>query len=109
MADAQMDAHGEAIEPLRREFDEFRRDMNEFRRETNQRFTKVDERFDRVDGRFDSLEQRVEDKYTGLRVLIESVQGDIKLILEYLVPTMRRVDNHETRITALERGGTKPS
>ena len=63
---------------LRNEVVDLRRDMNE--------------QFERVDQRFDQL-----------RVLVEAVQSDVKLILEHLAPTITQVTDHERRITKLER------
>jgi hypothetical protein len=82
-----MDVHTVALEALRGEM--------------NERFARVDQRFDDMEHRFDErLEQRLSDTAAGLRVLIESVQADVRLILEHLAPGLTRINHHEARLDA---------
>lgn len=75
----------------------------------NVRFGKVDVRFDAVDARVDQLKSQ-------LRVEIEAVRGDVRLVAEGLAAQTvllkridagreeleKRVDRHDLRIRALE-------
>jgi DNA anti-recombination protein RmuC len=91
--------------------------------EVDSRFDGVDSRFDGVDSRFDDVDSRFDDVYSRfdelkaqLRTEIESVRGDVKLVAEAVAAqTMhlqrhartdkglkKRLDDHDTRILALE-------
>ena len=80
--------------------------IESLRREMRERFDAVNERFDAMSR---DIDRRFDEHGSGLRTLIESVQSDVRLILEHLAPTMTQVADHERRINALERGRRKPS
>lgn|SRR3989338_3762046 len=65
-----------------------------------------DEKLDQID---EKLDQKLDEKVDSLRVLIEDVRSDIKLLAEGREPIIQKQDqheqkimNHEKRITTLE-------
>lgn len=82
----------------------------------NVRFGKVDVRFDAVDARVGGVDARVDQLKLQLRVEIEAVRGDVRLVAEGLAAQTvllkridagreeleKRVDRHDLRIRALE-------
>jgi chaperonin cofactor prefoldin len=81
------------------------------RSQVNSRFVEINSRFGKVDSRFDELKAQ-------LRTEIESLRGDIRLVAEAFgaqamvnernesahTEFKKRLDHHDTRIAALDRG-----
>jgi len=84
----------------------------------DRRFEQIDQRFEQVDQRFDQVDTRFEEVKAQLKVQIEAVDSTMHLVLERMDEFLKRdvgnsaaharmdtrIDAHELRITALERG-----
>ena len=82
--------------------------------------TSMESRFAAVDQRFAAVDQRFDEVKAQLRTEIESVRGDVRLVAEGVAAQTtilqrqeqtnrkieERLDGHDTRILALERGKT---
>ncbi len=86
--------------------------------QVEKRFEQVDKRFAQVDKRFEQVDLRIDDLKTHLTIKIEAVDAKVGLALERMDDFLKRdvansaaharmdtrIDAHELRITALERG-----
>jgi chaperonin cofactor prefoldin len=82
------------------------------------RFEQADKRFEQVDKRFEQADDRFADLKAHLSIKIEAVDAKVSLTLEHIDDHLKkdlansvaharldtRIDAHELRITALERG-----
>ncbi len=87
-----------------------KRGVEELSDSVGERFAKVDERFAKVDERFDEMENTVRRLVAESEIrLATAITGhgetleDIRTLLVDRAPLKSRVDDHERRITKLER------
>jgi chaperonin cofactor prefoldin len=87
----------------------------------DQRFEQVDQRFEQVDRRFEQVDHRFDELKGQLQSQIERVEGKIDLLVEGFANLAKkdaansaahrrvdqRLDNHETRLAALEKAPGK--
>lgn len=69
----------------------------------DERFNRMDERFNRIDERFERMDERfkqVETEVRHTRVLVEGLNGNIRLLAEAVVGTNERMDFFRSDVTA---------
>jgi chromosome segregation ATPase len=70
----------------------------------DQRFEKIDQRFEAIDDRFDNLVDEVTRNVIGhMEMLFESLRSDIRVFAEGLKGQGIKLEEHEKRITKLEK------
>ena len=96
----------------------------DLKKDMDARFEQVDARFERVDARFEQVDARFESVETQLRALraemkteaettrrhmdirAEEFRDYVKVLADGIARNTERLDNHEQRITAIERSGS---
>ena len=82
-------------------------EVSELRHEMIALFEQVDKRFEQVDKRFDDLSAQIaaerEESRRHFAIAIEQMKAERNLVLDQSRGNAERLDNHEKRISALER------
>jgi len=89
------------------EVSELRHEMIALFEQVDKRFEQVDKRFEQVDKRFDDLSAQIaaerEESRRHFAIAIEQMKAERNLVLDQSRGNAERLDNHEKRISALER------
>jgi archaellum component FlaC len=76
-------------------------------KQVDERFNQVDERFKQVDKRFDALSAEMIAQHEETRryftITVEQLIAERNLVLDQSTANAERLENHEKRISALER------